>query len=216
MKNSHVEDLNVTSTARGHFRMNHTFTILQYSFQTPRNQITKVGSHKHSQQQIEPSQKRFKKSIFEDLHFTYLQPTEVFSNKFFMMYSASGHNSQWNHTCMSDSLLTSIQQQVKRVYETTCVCLIHCWQVFSRRSKQSMKPQVYVWFTVDKYSADSQSSVWNHRCMSDSLSTSIQQTVTKVSQTTRVCLIHCRQVFRDVYSFNTMYGVELSSRSTVQ
>ena len=151
-----------------HFRMNHTFTILQYSFQTPRNQITKVGSHKHSQQQIEPSQKRFKKSISEDLHFTYLQPTEVFSNKFFMMYSASGHNSQWNHTCMSDSL------QVKRVYETTCVCLIHCRQVFSRRSKQSMKPQVYVWFTVNKYSADGHNSLSNHTCMSDSLSTSIQ------------------------------------------
>ena len=132
MKNSLVEDFNVTSsTARGHLRMNHTFTILQYSFQTPRNQITKAGSHKHSQQQTRPSQKRFlKKSISQDLYFTYLQPTEVFSNKFFIMYSSEGQSSPSNHTCMSDSLSTSIQLKAKTVYQTTRVCLIHCWQTF--------------------------------------------------------------------------------------
>ena len=173
MKNSQVEDFNVTSTARGHLRMNHTFTVLQYSFQTPRNQITKFGSHKHSQQQIEPSQKQFfLKHIWRST---------------FHLFTTDG----------------SIFKQV-------------LLDVFSIRSQQSMKPHMYVWFTVDKYSAAGQNSLWNHMSMSDSLSTSIQQTVTTVSQTTCVCLIHCRQVFRDVYSFNTiMYGVELSSRSTV-
>ena len=175
MKNSQVEDFNVTSTARGHLRMNHTFTVLQYSFQTPRNQIRKVGSHKHSQQQIEPSQK------------------QVFFKAYLKIYISLIYNRQ---KYFQTSSSWCIQHQVTTVYETK---------------------HVYVWFTVNKYSAAGQNSLWNHMCLSDSLSTSIQQTVTTVSQTTCVCLIHCRQVFRDVYSFNTiMYGVELSSRSTVQ
>ena len=149
MKNSQVEDFNVTSTAR----MNHTFTVLQYSFQTPRNQITKVGSHKHSQQQIEPSQK------------------QCFFKAYLKIYISLIYN---RRKYFQTSSLWCIQHQVTTVYETTHVCLIHCRQVFSSRSKQSMKPHVSVWFTVDKYSADSHNSLSNHMCMSDSLSTSIQ------------------------------------------
>ena len=152
MKNSQVEDFNVTSTARGHLRMNHTFTVLQYSFQTPRNQITKVGSHKHSQQQIEPSQKQVFFKAYLKIYISLIYNRR----KYFQTSSSWCIQHQvttvYETTCMSDSLSTSIQQQVKTVYETTCLCLIHCQQVFSRWSQQSLKPHVYVWFTVDKYS----------------------------------------------------------------